>query len=78
MPIIYADCDICGKVLNTDQIFIDNAGTIYCEKCTCKAELEDAREEFHDLKVWLKNTHLKKLVDLKKTISALSEKYDSL
>lgn len=77
VPIIYADCDICGKVLNADQIFTDD-GTVYCEKCKCKAELEDAREEFYDLKVWLRSTHFKKLVDLKKVILALCEKYDSL
>lgn len=73
MPILIAKCDICGKEIKNEEIYIDER-ELCCEKCFIKKEIYNLEQERNELHKWLKQTYLKKVKEIGIQIKILKEK----
>lgn len=73
MGILTAECDKCHRIIKADRMRFNYDGEIFCKKCSLENEFNDISEEFKNLKKWLKETHLKKLISLKKRANSLKK-----
>lgn len=76
MTILTAKCNRCGKILKSNEIYMNYDGVHHCERCHNLTELDELIREFKDTKEWLEETHIADLKDLKKQILELKAKIE--
>jgi hypothetical protein len=74
MTMLKGKCDLCNLVFDSEELYNHYDGIHYCERCDLKVIIRELEEDIRELRIWLKDTHIKKLRDMRKRLAAYKEK----